>query len=91
MDTRIPELLEIVGAEDGSDAGRPGVLEVNGQLATVILESSGWAEQFIARHRGKPVRIGRQAVLEFWCDGLRVEGPGVRKIVHAAARRMGVE
>jgi hypothetical protein len=37
------------------------------------------------------VRIGRQCGLEFWCDGLRVEGFGVRTIVHAAARRMGAE
>lgn len=91
MDARITELLGIVGAEDGSDDGRPGVLEVHGQLATALLESCGWVEQFIAPHRGKPVRIGRQGGLEFWCDGLRVEGSGVRKIVHAAARHMGAE
>jgi hypothetical protein len=44
MDARIAELLEIVGAEDGSDSGRPGVLEVHGELAAALLESCGWPE-----------------------------------------------
>lgn len=88
MGSQIAELLEIVGAEDGSDAGRPGVIEVHDELAVVLLESCGWVERFIVHHRGKPVRIGRQGSLEFWCDGLRVEGTGVRRIVHTAARRL---
>jgi hypothetical protein len=89
VDNRIIELLKIVGAEDGSDAGEEGVVEVGGDLATALLESCDWTEQLIARYRGKQVRIGRQGgALEFWCDGLRVGGRGVRSIVHSAARRI---
>jgi hypothetical protein len=88
VDNRITDLLKIVGAEDGSDAGVEGVVEVDGAVATALLESSNWVEQTTARYRGKKVRIGRQGgALEFWCDGLRVEGRGVRSIVHKAARR----
>lgn len=84
----IAAALLIVGAEDFSDDGTPGVVVVEGAFANAIM-----AEQLRnpdARQKfdviDKPVRISRTSQLEVWCNGFYVEGSGVRGLVHRAAR-----
>lgn len=86
----IASALEIVGAEDFSDDGRYGSITVHGAFANAIISEQ--LDSLETRKRfgveGEPVRISRMGRLEVWCNGFYVEGRGVRKLVHDAARKL---
>lgn len=86
--------LEIVGAEDLSDDGRQDSITVHGAFANAIISEQ--LQTLEARERsgveGEPIRISRGGHLEIWCNGFYVEGSGVRRLVHTAARKvLGIE
>lgn len=82
--------LEIVGAEDLSDDGRQDSITVHGAFANAIISEQ--LQTLEARERsgveGEPIRISRGGHLEIWCNGFYVEGSGVRRLVHTAARKV---
>ena len=86
----IEATLRIVGAEDCSDDGCAGVIVIHGAFANAIVSEQ--LQTLDARTRfgveGEPVRVSRYGHLEFWCNGFYMEGPGVRSVVHNAARKV---
>ncbi len=88
VEREIDEALRIAGAEDYSDTGGHGGIEVQGVFANAImaelLPAPEAREQFCVVDQ--PVRISRECGLEAWCNGFYVEGRGVRGAVHRAAR-----
>jgi len=85
---QLKKALAIAGPEDFSEDGADGRVDIEGAFADAVIDSLGLVPEFTERFRGKPVCLSRYGVLEIWIDGWYTEGSGVRKIVHAAARRM---
>lgn len=87
----IAKALAIVGNEDGTGVGVNGSVIVQGEFASAIMRVQMPCEE--ARNRygvlDQPVKVSRQGKLEVWCRGFCVEGRGVRKLVHQAAREVG--
>jgi hypothetical protein len=86
----IDAALRIVGAEDFSDDGCSGEVVVHGAFANAIISEQ--LQSLETRKRfgveGEPVQVRRYGHLEFRCNGFWVEGTGVRRIVHSAARKV---
>jgi hypothetical protein len=82
--------LSIVGAEDFSNDGQMGHIEVHGVLANAIM-TAHFPDEEVRKFRGlidQPVRVSRSGHLEIWCNGFYVEGKGVRGLVHRAVREL---
>lgn len=87
----IAKALAIVGNEDGTGAGVDGSVIVQGEFASAIMRVQMPCIE--ARNRfgvlDRPVEVSRLGKLEVWCRGFYVEGRGVRRLVHQAAREVG--
>ena len=84
--SNIKEALEIVGAEDFSDDGKTGWVELTGEDAAAIITAMDRAPSHKHYLEGHPFKLSRNGGLELWCNGWYSEGRGVRGIIHRAAK-----